>query len=689
MTTAHLATIALLTLALAAPVSAQRVWVEARGPNVTVISDGGAGRARDVAWQFEQVREAMARNFPWVRSQSSKPRLVLAARNETSMRELAPGYWEKSRETTLAGVTATGLDRAYLLLRSDLKNDDREGINPYESAYWGYASQALQDTSRAWPSWLSRGMAAVVSNTLVRDQEIQLGRVLPQHLSYLRERGRMPLKDVVSVVTGADPRYGQSGFLQAIDAHAWAFVHFLLWADRGAHQANLDKYIVGVLQGADPVTSLAATLGDVSRFDSAFNVYVNRDVFGFTRFETSAKVSREGFEVRDLPPAESATVRAAFHVAMGRSAEAKTLAAEAQRLEPAGVADEVAALLADHEDRVDDLRASLEKAVGQRYVTWYAPYRLATLLSEDQGSTALPRMESLLTRAAALNPNADDALAFLAEVMAALDRGDRALEPIGRAIELMPASSAHRVSLARVLRALDRPQEALKAAGIARALAKTPEDRARATDELSALARSMAAEAAPGAVAAADPSVAAPDRLEPAMAKVGAADGRESTSGAREIGELINDCFAGPAACQAVLPAVVEDCTAGRTVTSTAACRSAGYILDAGLGMPAAPQLAAGYYLQGCNRQDELSCVRLATLRSLGRGVARDAQSALAVLEPSCTSGTQEACYRLGLHLASTGVAADRARAHQVLTASCQADFPESCAALKKLPPGQ
>lgn len=174
------------------------------------------------------------------------------------------------------------------------------------------------------------------------------------------------------------------------------------------------------------------------------------------------------------------------------------------------MADEVAALLADRDDRDHDLRASLEKAVGQRYVTWYAPYRLATLLPTDQGATALQRIESLLTRATALNPNADDAWAYLGEVMAALDRGDSALEPVGRAIGLMPASSAHRVSMARVLRALNRPREALKAAGIARALARTPEDRARATGVLSELARSIAADAAAGAVVDAEPNGAEP-----------------------------------------------------------------------------------------------------------------------------------------------------------------------------------
>lgn len=84
-----------------------------------------------------------------------------------------------------------------------------------------------------------------------------------------------------------------------------------------------------------------------------------------------------------------------------------------------------------------------------------------------------------------------------------------------------------------------------------------------------------------------------------------------------------------------------------------------------------------------------MSYLRLATLRSLGRGVPRDDAAARAVLEPACARGTGEACYRLGLHLAATGVAADRAEAREILTASCQADFQESCEALKKLPPGR
>ena len=288
-------TAALLVLLAVAPAAAQRPWVEAKGPNVTVLSDAGAGRARDLAWQFEQVREAMRRIFPWLRLASPRPYLVLAARNEATMRLLAPGYFERPSDTILVGITATGLDRAYLALRADVRNDDREGVNPFESAYWGFASQAMRDTSSGWPQWLLRGMASVVGNTLVRDDEIQLGRVIERHSCIsARVRGCRSPRSSASwpATTRASNR---TSFMRAHDAHAWALVHFLVWANQGAYQGALNAYIAGLLRGADPVKSLTTTFGDMARFETAFNVYVNRDLFPFTRFETAARLRRDGF----------------------------------------------------------------------------------------------------------------------------------------------------------------------------------------------------------------------------------------------------------------------------------------------------------------------------------------------------------------------------------------------------------
>lgn len=695
MTLPRVGLIVALLVAGTASAAAQRVWTEVRSENFTVVSDAGAGRARDIAWQFEQIRAALGHTFPWIRTTPARPIVVFVARGEQTMRTLLPAMWEQGRDgARFSSIGQTGRDRAYIVVRGDYRIDDREGISPYQAAYWSYAARALGDTSPHLPEWLVRGMSELLSNTLVRDTEIQIGRTLPQNLRHLRSRPRLSLQQVIAPRSGTDRPSVDDLF--ALDAHAWAFVHFLVWADRGAYAPLLNAYITGVLAGADPVTSVATTLGDVSRFENAFNVYINRDVFFFASFPVAARLGQDGFPARDLSAADAATMRALLLVAGDRPADARVLAVEAEKLGPAGVSAEVAALLAETDDvegeRVDQLKAALERAVTQPQVSWYAPYRLATLLRPAGDRALLARIAALLEQATTANPNADAAWAYLGEVRAAVGRAD-AVTAAERAIVLMPASSRHRVSLARVYLRLGRQADALRAAGIGRALARDQAERANAQGVLAELARAMTSTESPDAAGvtatATPPSASRAAEIEPATAASLAVDApAPGTVETRAIGQLIQVCYTEAPSCARALPVIVADCNGGSTVTSTAACREAGYILDVGIGMAANPQRAAALYLIGCDRRDTLSCVRLSTLRALGRGVPRDEAAALAVLEPACDGGTQEACYRLGLHLTASGVAVDRERGREVLTSSCANGFAESCAALKTRPPG-
>lgn len=663
-------------MSTAAPASAQRTWVEVTGPNLSVVSDAGAPRAAEVLWQFEQVREAITRTFAWIRVTPARPVVVLAPRNEASMRELAPQFWEGGDRRGVVGVSTAGPDRIYIAVRADAKVEDREGENPYRAVYWSYVAQALNETASGMPVWLLRGLAEVLSNTLVRADQIQVGRVLPGNLQRIRTRPRLMLREVVSAV-GRDQRLmGDSEALQTFDATAWAFVHFLAWGDKGAYAPLLDKYVTAVVAGGDPVAALATTLGDVSRFDSAFNVYVNRDIFPYVSFATAARLSREGFPAREVPAADAAALRAGFHVAMNRPAEARALAAEASKLSD-GAGDETLALLAERENRRDELHTLYDRAASRPSSSWYSPYRLATLLPTNQGSVALERIETLLEQATARNANADAAWAYLAEVKAALGRGEVALAPAQKAVAMSPSSSGHRLSLARVLMRLGREPDARAEAGRARALARSPEERADAQELLAELAKRAASPSgAPAASAAgSDPSRAAPGSTP------GATGGSAGT-----IVELIRACTADQTSCPAALPVLVADCET-TAPGSRVSCSFAGEILDTGRGMPPDPPRAAALYTRGCDRGDQPGCWRLATLRASGRGVDKDVAAALKVLEPACQPGGREACARLGLVLASTGDPKQLAQARTVLTGSCDGGFAPACELLKQLPP--
>ena len=166
----------------------------------------------------------------------------------------------------------------------------------------------------------------------------------------------MSLTEVVNFPSDSEPSLDA---LEAFDAHAWAFVHFLAFTERGVHAPLLNAYVRAILSGGDSAASLAATIGEVARFDTAFSYYIDRSLFGYVQYETSARVTREGLTAREVPRGESAALRASFQVAMERPVESKALIVEAEKAGPQGVADEAAGGQLDCSDGRRQLIGSL------------------------------------------------------------------------------------------------------------------------------------------------------------------------------------------------------------------------------------------------------------------------------------------------------------------------------------------
>src|SRR4029077_13640300 len=169
------------------PAAAERAWVEVKSPHFTVASHESERAARNVAWQLEQMRGVIQRLWGWARVDTAKQIVVLAVADEASMKALAAQYWEQKGGVRPGSVFVEGPDRYNIVLRSDLKVEDRDGVNPYMTAYWSYVSVILRSSlDRDLPLWFERGMSDVFSNTIVRDNSIQLGRVIPWHLQRLQ-----------------------------------------------------------------------------------------------------------------------------------------------------------------------------------------------------------------------------------------------------------------------------------------------------------------------------------------------------------------------------------------------------------------------------------------------------------------------------------------------------------------------
>ena len=447
-------------------------WIEVASAHFTITSNAGKGPTSTLAWQLEQVRSEIAVLFPWAKVDLNRPLVVFALKDEPSLKALAPAYWEKKNNIGAATVWVSGYERTFLALRADVEQDAKRHVNPYASSYFAYFSLILQQsTPTRLPPWFARGLAAVVSNTVIQDASVLFGPPAPWYLETLREGHRIALPDLVAARNGSPLLKGE--MLHFFDAEAWALVHFLMFADQGARWEKLGRFSGMVASGTNPDAAFREALGRVEDLATPVHAYVDRSLFAYRAVQVNAEVKRESFTVAPVAPAEAAARKALFHVAMRRPAEAHAAIEEARKAGGASGAELADALLLDAEDKDDLARAALQRAIDAGSTDAYAHYRLASLLwTRDADRDTLTRIEALLSKAALLNVRYAAAYDFLSSVKSQLGAGD----PTGlalRAVSLEPSAAHHRLTAARLLANVKRYDEALKQVQAASELAET------------------------------------------------------------------------------------------------------------------------------------------------------------------------------------------------------------------------
>src|SRR5438309_10564424 len=99
----QIAPCALITFFLvAAPIVGAPIGkgVEVPSPNFIVVSNTGEGQARRTAVQFEQFRSLFRESLAYANKSTSPVIIILAVKDENSLRELLREYWRK-RDTRI------------------------------------------------------------------------------------------------------------------------------------------------------------------------------------------------------------------------------------------------------------------------------------------------------------------------------------------------------------------------------------------------------------------------------------------------------------------------------------------------------------------------------------------------------------------------------------------------------------
>lgn len=446
---------ALLAVLLSAPLAlAEERWVEVRSPSFTVVSDGSEKDARRVVLQFEQVRALLREVWPWARVDTVRPVSILAVRDEGALRPLLPGFWEKKGAFHPAGVFVGAPDRSWVALRRDVarfREGDEAWDNPYLVVFHEYVHLVLRLNFESLPVWLNEGLAEFWGNTIIDGERVYEGRYVPYHLQTLRQRAPMPLAALFAVDHGSR-EYHEENRATIFYAQSWALVHYLvLGSDERQGQINR---LAGLLHSGRPAEEAAReAFGDLDALDKELQAYVRRPVLRYRRRQARVGVEADAWPARVLPDAESLALRAGFHVAMGRGAEARDLAGRALGLDPgSSAAHEALALLAWREGKRPEAREALARATSLPGASDFAHYLYGNLLWESLGGPeGLERVEASFRRATELNASFAAAYEGLARVKA--QRGAPVSETLPlavRAAQLEPGEIDHALTALRL-----------------------------------------------------------------------------------------------------------------------------------------------------------------------------------------------------------------------------------------------
>ena len=360
MTAGLLAGILAVGAAVSVPAEKDGTWVEVTSPTFVVLTDAGSSAARRTISRFEKIRAALESAMPSARQSGDRELLVVAARDERSLRSLVPEWWEKKDGIRPSTIHLTGRDHVFLLVRTDLREDDDDG---YHAAYWGYASHLIGLNVPGPPLWLSRGLADFYARTTVQRDRVLVGRAAASHVRTLRERGLMPVT-ALWAVDRQSPEYLDRHRLRRFDAQSWVLVHSLMLGDEGAHREELTSFLGLLGGGQGPVDAARAAFGDPKALDRALASYVRRKAFLMEAIEAEVDGVAQASPERPLTSAEALTMRAAVHLAGERFADAHACLDEALRLDPKlAWAHEIRAALAWADDDPLVAREAVERAL--------------------------------------------------------------------------------------------------------------------------------------------------------------------------------------------------------------------------------------------------------------------------------------------------------------------------------------
>src|SRR6266404_4337277 len=449
-------------------------WIEVRSPHFVVASNAGEKEARRIADQFEQIRALFHAAFANLRVDPAQPVVILAAKNENTMKMLLPEEWEVKGHVHPAGLYQQGEDKHYVVLQLD-----SDGDNPFHALYHEYTHALLHLNFTSLPPWLDEGLSEFYGNSRLGDKESRIGTIDRTHLYILSQNKLLPIETLLNVEQSS-PYYNEANRASVFYAESWAMVHYLMLDPEAQQRQLLKNFLAAWEKNGNQVEAARQVFGDLKRFGEVIEGYSRQKTFLEARYKNALPAADKNYSVHGLTPGEVLTLRGDCATHRNKLELAQPLLEQAVQAEPnLAIAHEALGYYLFRKEDRSGADKEMKKAMELLSTSFVAPNYHGLLLM--RGGLAAPEVitEAIKSfeKATQINPQFAPAFEGLAQAYSASpDTQKQALEAGLRAVKLEPATRAYAVNLVYLLLTNNRNADARQLAQRLLEKAASPEE---------------------------------------------------------------------------------------------------------------------------------------------------------------------------------------------------------------------
>lgn len=443
----------LLLVAFNPSASAKDTWTSVRSQNFFLVGNASEKEIRQVATRLEQFRDVFTRLFARMNFTSPVPTTVIVFKSQSAYKPFNP--------RNDAGYFQSGPDVNYITLTTEQKNSEDD---PFRVIFHEYVHLLVNNTMKGAPLWFNEGLAEYYSTFYVDDErKAFLGKIISNHVLYLREQKMMPLSTLFAVDHNS-PYYNEGNKRGVFYAESWALVHYLLQGDKGARQPQLVAFLNLIGAGTSVEEAFKkAFQADYPVIEKELKDYVEGTHYMMSRvtFERKLEFDKE-MQSAPLPEAEAQSYLGDLLLHLGDTNGAEKRLEQALALDPdQPMANSSLGLVKVRQGKFAEAKPLLKKAIAANSQNYLTHFNYAYALSRERmdandmisGYTeeAANEMRAELRKAIELAPTFPESYRLLAFVnLVRNEQIDESIALIKRGLTLSPGRDEFGLMLAQL-----------------------------------------------------------------------------------------------------------------------------------------------------------------------------------------------------------------------------------------------